>query len=420
MTPDDSNHQCVAFIGLDSARFLGWLPEYGNAVLVVRDKMGLEISRPTLELPAEQDSSGTLALLSHHGTLPFLREHGVKLLVVFKPSFRVQQWAEENQLHLVSGDCGLGQRLENKTQFSKIATESGLRVPRQMVFSGSPPLWSEISQRFGSRIVLQKARGHSGQGTFFISSGSEWADHFSGRTGRGAWKVAEFIEGETWTFNGAMWPSGDCVLGESYRQRTGDPLCTANPLGACGNVWGEPAPESLAAVREDIVQFLKNQHFTGPFGVDVLVPDDGTAAQIIEINSRSTSGLSMEAYLTKAKGGSSLAEAVMDACLDVKQRTKLSGVQLKGAQAVIYSFISDEIQMTSDVVSGTYRNIDGEVQFVSKNANPAVCSSTECVVLARSKGQWIGAQGELARLQVCGAETDLHPWIHWINDVLRS
>ena len=419
MDGTETQEQVIAFVGLDTARFMGWLPEYKNAVLVVRDSMGLKLDRPLLEIPAENDKGGTLELLSHPETLSFLRHHGVHLLVVFKPSFRVQQWAENHGMTLVSGDCSLGQRIENKAKFSEMADEFGLTVPRHLVFSGTSIKWSEATESLGPRVVLQKARGHSGQGTYFVSRKDEWDAALRGSNPRSSWKVSSFLEGETWTFNGVLWADGNVMLGGFYRQRTGDSLCTPNSLGACGNVWiGHGLDHRFESAQRTLVDFLRKQGFVGPFGADLLVPSGDAPLVVLEINSRATSGLSMESLLTRGSGQRPMLASIVDACQGINQQSSMVFPQMEAVQAVLYSDETESFQMGVSIRSGTYEMGGRGVKWVREDVDPTHCRESECVVLARSRSQWIGAQGETLRLQTLGSEDTLRPWIKWAREQL--
>ena len=412
----------LAFVGLDTARFLGWLPGHEEAVLVVRDAMGLTLPQPVLECPAGEEDGGTLALLQHPAVLPFLRTHGVSTIVVFKPSFRVQQWVEAQGFTLLAGDCGLAQRLENKIQFAQMAASDGVPIPPFEVFRKGLPPWEEISSRFQVPLVLQKARGHSGQGTFLIEGQEAWEHHVHASRGRGLWKVSQVISGDTWTFNGVLTETGNTIVGGLYQQRTGDPRCTASPLGACGNLWSldESDPRLDGAVQACIL-LLRTQRYTGAFGVDLLLPEDGSPALVIEVNARSTSGLSMEAMLSRHLGETPLVDYLTGREHADAPVMNLSG-STRAIQAVMYGSNSEPNQVSDSLQSGTWHWPVGatEPDFAHKGTDPTACHEHEAVILARSVGQWVGAQGERARIQSMGNEESLGPWIEWVSGHIRA
>ena len=179
----------LAFIGLDAGRFGGWLARFPSAPVVVRDTLGLDLDNPCLEIPVRDGGSGTLDLLQEDRVLPFLNAHHVSHLVVFKPSHRVQVWAESQGLRLVGGDVSLAQRLENKVQFTQMAAEFGLPVPPTDILTAPFPSWSDWVSQWGEQAVLQRARGHSGQGTFLVHS-PEILQELSAGSRRGKWRVS--------------------------------------------------------------------------------------------------------------------------------------------------------------------------------------------------------------------------------------
>lgn len=409
----------IGFVGLDAGRFLGWLHQIEEAVLVTRDQMGLKFSHPCLQIPSGAEEGGTLSLLEHPEVLPFLQKHQVKELVVFKPSFRVEEWAKKAGMVLLSGNCALGQRLENKAQFAPLAEEAGLPLPPYGVWNAPLPSWETVSEKLGPSLVLQSARGHSGQGTYRIRSAEEWEPHR--QKSRGKWKVSSFLVGPTFTFNGVLGASpGEVVLGSLYRQRTGDPRCTVKTLGACGNVWASigPPEEALKRVACRVGDFLLAQGLRGPFGGDLLWDEEKEKVRVIEVNTRLTSGLSMEGFLTGRSGGSTLLPLALQACRG-QSLAPFSPVEgLHGAQAVLYSRHEEPHEFPHSIPSGRYEMASRAVLWKDSCVDPTQCAPNQAIVLARSAGQWIGAEGEWARIQVVGDESLLDPWVDWLAQSL--
>lgn len=405
----------LAFIGLDAGRFGGWLNRHRRAPVVIRDTLGLSLSNPCLAIPASETGSGTLDLLEDSRVRPFLEEHHVTHLVVFKPSHRVNVWAEANGFTLVGGDVGLAQRLENKVQFSEMAITFGLPVPPTEILKAPFPPWKVWAEKYGEQAVLQRARGHSGQGTYWIDSPEALAELSDVQRGR--WRVSPFLRGDTWTCNGVMDGKGNARLGSLYQQRTGDSRCTSKPLGACGNQWStaECDPRLMASVSE-AVRFLKMQGFQGVFGLDLLLPEDGTEARIIEVNPRLTSGFSMEGMLGIWDASTDLMEALLasegGATL---QNTPVIPSSAAAAQAVVYGHHTEESPIQQTVQSGRYTRQDGLIRLLEPSSDLALCGPDEAIILARSKGQRVGAHGELARVQVWGGEPELTDWLPWLR-----
>ena len=214
----------LAFIGLDAGRFGGWLARFPSAPVVVRDTLGLDLDNHCLEIPVRDGGSGTLDLLKEDRVLPFLNAHHVSHLVVFKPSHRVQVWAESQGLRLVGGDVSLAQRLENKVQFTQMAAEFGLPVPPTDILTAPFPSWSDWVCNGENRPSCREradipVREHS----WSIprrSCGSFLPGVVGGNGG---------VSFPGWKHLDVQWnlaKEGTAQLGPLYQQRTGDPRCT--------------------------------------------------------------------------------------------------------------------------------------------------------------------------------------------------
>ena len=225
----------------------------------------------------------------------------------------------------------------------------------------------------------------------------------------------------TWTCNGILAKEGTAQLGPLYQQRTGDPRCTPKSLGACGNLWSTRAvdPRLPEAVRS-CVNFLRHVAYQGVFGLDILLPEDGSPARVIEVNPRLTSGFSMEAMI----GAWDPSGDLIDGLLNMESGEEIEDISLPAspiaaAQAVLYGSHDVEGPVETTIPSGRYTLNNGNPTHVDSCADLHRCQAGEGIVLARSRGHRIGAHGELARIQVWGEESDLTDWLDWLRESVR-
>ena len=390
----------IAWIAPDLARTRGWLGLGEPVAVICADAMGLADAMPfaTLEIPPSDDSpSSAHSLLDRTEARSFLQDHAITHLLVFKGTRRLLDRAEALDLRVMIGAPSVAQRFENKVLFSDIARDLGLRTPATQTGQRGLPSHEELSAALGPLHVLQSARGHSGQGTWRIASAADHARASEAIAHRG-WKATAWIEGTTWTLNACVDRHGNIAVGPTYRQLTGIPECTPHVLGACGNIWGEDsAPEALPALAKTLGTSLHDGGFVGSFGIDAI--DSGDALHLIEVNPRLTSGLSMEAMLSSARGATSVAESHLRAHRGGAIEDGPLPGDIRGSQLVLYARTEEVTSLQSAPLSGRYRLEGGACRRIDDCTDPAQTSAGEAIIWARTPHRPIPAGAEFLRIQ---------------------
>jgi hypothetical protein len=394
----------LAWIAPDLARTRGWSALGTPLVVVCADAMGLAdgVGFPVLEIPPDTDTpSSALALLEHEETVEFLRTHGVTHLLTFKANKRLQERAEALGLALMMGEPSVAQRFENKVQFAVIARELGLAAARTRTGQGGLPSHAELSEELGPRYVLQTARGHSGLGTWCVDNEDDHRGAAQAVAHRG-WRAMAWLEGTTWTLNACVDRAGNVFVGPVFRQLTGIPDCTPHPLGACGNAWGDAnAPEALGDMADTLGGALHRAGYIGAFGVDAI--DCGGTLHVIEVNPRVTSGLAMEAALSRAGGLPSVAEAHVRSHLGEIIPSERLAKSVAGSQLVLYTRSQEVTALQSNLPGGRYRLENGVCHRVDDCTDPSQTAADEAIVWTRTAHRPIPPNAEFGRIQSTAA-----------------
>ena len=247
-------------------------------------------------VPPEGDLT-TLRLLEDARVAELLQATPSRILC-FKPSTRLERLAAAVGADVALAPAGLARRLENKLLLPELASDAGVRIPRQQRVDVRPDTaWDALVDAAGPDLVVQSPRGFSGKRTFRLRDEAAWTSLRPSLAGRPA-KVAEFVDGRPGTLHAVVDAEGHVVVSAPIIQVTGVPLLTPYPLGSCGNdfTWRpRPIPSSSApALGERVGAVLAERGYRGAFGLDFVVPMDGSCV-LIEINPRLTASFALYA-----------------------------------------------------------------------------------------------------------------------------
>ncbi|GMV38415.1 MAG: hypothetical protein AMXMBFR64_01310 [Myxococcales bacterium] len=390
----------VAWVAPDVGRTLGLARLLPDPVVLCHDAMGAAVDMPVHEVqadPAGDDFQGSLSILNDPSAQRFIRHHRVTDLVLFKVNARIISLARDLGLRVLAGDPAVAQRFEHKLHFARMLQALSLPAPPTLLFDGPMPSWSEAARELGEAIVVQGARGHSGQSTHLARSEVDYEHARARLSGRGA-RLTTLVEGVTLTINGCA-AEGSAPVGRPYIQLTGIPGATPHALGACGNAFegdrlGAPA---LRAAAERIGVALSSAGYRGIFGVDAVLDAHG-AIHVIEVNPRMISGSSLEALLQSSAGVPPAAAHVL-AVLGAELPPSLAGPPVTGGQIVIYSPHDAPCRVVAAPPAGRYRLDGASLHRVDGQVDPTGCAQDEVVLLARSPGRAVPPTGEIARVQ---------------------
>lgn len=391
----------VAWVAPDLGRTLGLARLLPEPVVLCHDAQGASVDMPVYEVGAgagEDDLRGSLAVLMDPGAIAALKKHGVTDLLLFKVNARLLARASELGLRVLAGEPAVAQRFEHKLHFARTLAALGLPAPRTVLADGGLPPWRDAARALGEALVVQGARGHSGQGTHLMRGEADYERLRATMGSRGA-RLTTLIEGPALTVNGCVAATG-APVGRPYAQLTGIPGATPHPLGACGNAFEGDRLDvpALREAAERIGLALQAAGYRGIFGVDAVL-DAGGAVYVIEVNPRMISGASLEALLQDRSGALPPAAAHVLALLGAELPGSLEGAPIVGGQVVVYSPHDAHATVSAAPPAGRYRLRGATLERVDGALDPGACGIDEVILLARSPGRAVPPTGEIARIQ---------------------
>jgi hypothetical protein len=347
----------------------------------------------------------------------------------FKPSERIQAAVASLGGRLLAAPSSAARAYENKLAFVGAAERAG--VPRPFWHARRlPRLFAEMAKEYGERIVVQAARGNAGQRTWLVTD--QGSLEAVAERAPDMVRVSEYIDGQPFTASGVAFSSPGAGLDarrlpaftEPCRQLTGIPWLTPEPLGSCGNVWGEKfltphVPEVVRCVRALGADLAAN-NYRGVFGVDFVLSSEGP--MVIEVNPRMVASLPLATHLDIDAGRAPLLLMhlleLLDADLD-----KLAAADGRDAVGPASQVILHRLPGDADVrpPGGVYRCADdGAPEFLRPGATlDDLHDDGEVLVLTRQTGEPISGTREFGRLCARSPAGPDHPGMRRLVDHLR-
>ena len=390
----------VAWVAPDLGRTLGLAGLLPEPLVVCQDAQGAAPPGLTVvEVGGGDDElRGSLAVLSDPAAVRALRQHGTTDLLLFKVNARLVARAAELGLRVLAGAPAVAMRFEHKLHFARLLRSLGVPAPETRLFEQELPPWGEMARALGEALVVQAARGHSGQGTHLVRSEQAWEALRRELSGRGA-RVSPLVDGTPLTVNGCA-TEGGASVGRPYAQLTGVPGATPHPLGACGNAF-EGSRFDVPALRDAAARIghaLAEAGYRGIYGIDAILDPVGDV-HVIEVNPRMISGSSLETLLQSEAGGLGPAAAHILALAGEALPVSLEGAPVTGGQVVLYSDPGTPRVIASSPGAGRFRLVGDALVPVDGGLDPTQCAADEVILLPRSAGRTVPPTGEIARVQ---------------------
>ncbi len=260
--------------------------------------LGRSISKKTDKLFCLESQRGetnpifrsSYRLLQTEEAQKYIQDHsrGAPYLITFKISEQFEQLASKLGYEVLNTTSELNQRYENK--ISQYDFLKGLRIdiPKSVVGKLTDYEYRQLSDSLGEKYVIQFDKGHTGQGTVFISNSDEFEEIKAKFPSRIA-KISEFIQGDAWTLNCVVTDLGVHYGGLSY-QITGESLLTSREGATVGNDWtktdmlNEEQIAKIKQITQKVGEGMYQGGFKGLFGLDLIVQNERVT--LIEINAR--------------------------------------------------------------------------------------------------------------------------------------
>lgn len=347
---------------------------------------------------------------------------------------------------VLNSSADLNRKFEGKLSQLKVFTDNNIPTPKSKVVNISETNWQELSSEFGENIVVQEDRAHTGTGTYFISSETDFTDLQTKLSGNEV-RIAEAISGNSYTINGCVTKKGIFVAGLQY-QITGISSLTPGKGSTIGNDWSHGfrslTPEmrkQIFEITKKIGEIMQKDGFRGLFGIDLVTKDSDF--YVIEINARQTANIPMQTKLELAQNQTPLALINLAEWLeiDIDIEPSLELVPLEGAQIFLRAK-SDGFEIKDNLKSGVYRlqsdyaatkKIDddrrNEVIFIDEEQDKPLIWQRDgyCIdqineggfiLLIQNKGQKRNKFDEVARMQFANQIVFIEGIAPWIIEAM--
>ncbi|MBN1295809.1 ATP-grasp domain-containing protein [bacterium] len=339
----------------------------------------------SIGIPSQTPISTARFLLAPD-TLQFMKSLPAPIRVLmFKPDAASMLALEKHGIDIIGGDPGLARRLENKLLFPSVAARANIPIPSHQIVS----LDSSVhSAPMPFPFIVQFAKGFSGNRTFLVQSGDDWA-YLATRFSNRRCRVSRYIPGETWTANAVVMPKGHVVVSEPFLQETRIFYSGGLParIGSRGNVWGKYSPSIKQGVDSAMLRLgreLFRFGFKGFFGADLLVPETGEDILAVEINPRITASAAMLTALEMAAGAVPIVAYHLAVSLGVSL-SPVSGQRLPPGGQWIFRTDTPLTGKLAGMVPGTYRLTQGTEETVpapirQTDESPTTLADGECLL----------------------------------------
>jgi len=201
---------------------------------------------------------------------------------------------------VLNNDVNLNRKFEDKLSQHKFLSENNIPIPQTIIGNISEFSYHDLNAELGAEFVVQLDRAHTGLGTFFVKSESEWNKTQRNLAGNIV-KLTRIVKGVPYTVNGCITKKGVFVAGLQY-QITGIPELTAGEGSTVGNDFSF-ANELSPHIKNNIFNMVKivgelmqNDGFKGLFGIDLILENNANPI-LIEINARQTANISLQTRL---------------------------------------------------------------------------------------------------------------------------
>ncbi len=307
------------------------------------------------------DLNSSLNLLNHEKTTEWVKN------ITANKAFYAQFFQFNNPVvpkikdlngTLLNNNASLNRQFETKLSQYRFLQENKIPIAKGEIIESNKINYKDLAVKYGEAFVIQIDRAHTGAGTFFIRSESDWNDFLKDYNGN-IIKVSEFIQGEPYTINGCVTKAGVFVSGLQY-QITGYKDLTSGEGSTVGNDWSyasQLAASSLqqaARITQDIGNLMKAKGYRGLFGIDLILKREEWF--VIEINARQTANISMQTKLELEQDQIPLSLLHLAEFLDIE--ILVSSLQspiskLEGSQVFLRA--KKDLTIQRELKSGIYR-----------------------------------------------------------------
>lgn len=330
-----------------------------------------------------------------------------RLLVTFKnsPPFTLQ--AKRLRAKVLMPSFKLNRFWEDKNRGLGELAKAGVAVKTSLTDTWLNLSYAGVCAQFNSdRLVVQKPFGMAGNSTFFVNSDAEW-QALNGKIGENPLvKITPYLDGESFTVNCLLLPSGEVKSSYPMLQITGDKRFTRFAGGTCGidmtgtRTFSAKFLKELAAALETIGQTMQSSKFWGWFGVDILISNGECV--VLEINPRFTASISIfsQAQYLQTK------HSFWQEYFEGNQGKWQTQQPLPYTSLLLRNTESDELAIKGNFKPGIYTFEDDGLKLVNNTIFlKDLLSPGQYLIVNKGEGTKIHVDGEMATIVAYGSAT---------------
>lgn len=361
----------------------------------------------------EKDLKNSGRILSDPEVITYIKNNAqgkTPNIITFKPSPMIEKACEKNGFRYLGNAAKINREWEDKVRFAEITSALGVENARSRTVRIEKENMAEIINSLdfadGERYVVQFSRGYSGNSTFIIDGSEKLSVVLEENIGRKA-KIADFVEGDTYTFDVCIGQFG-FLISQPIFQITGREECNRNALGTCGNDFafalelGGEIKKDLRVSITKVAKQLVSAGYRGILGFDFVV--GSSAVHLIEVNPRLVGSVPIFTKLQLSDGEVPFLLLHILSFLDFD----FSALEIKDpkqdfafSQLILRNVQNRPLTIAQSLHSGIYRMRGGEMVFVREAyfADGGVAVEEfflECAL----GGENIGPDMEYANIQI--------------------
>ena len=367
---------------------------------------------------------------------------------------------------LVAGKMYGGEILNTSSELNKLFEEKisqykelsgdGVQFPKTLIGLLGTLEYKKLKKEFGERLAIQFNRGHTGQGTVFVSNEDDLKTLQNVYPDREV-RIAEFVKGIPYTINACVYMGKVYAGGLSY-QITGEKELTNFEGGTVGNDFsfregftdGDQDGANSGTYNEIYKQAkligekMALKGYVGLFGIDFILDESGKVI-IIEINARQPASIPFHTKLQLEAKQIPLSMLHLMAFLDIRENIDPKDYSLQAMQPINASQVfkrnltSSPVLVDSEVKTGEYviqsgmsQTVEGkayrlqnmeEMRLIYKNYayNISQIAGNSILLLTQKQGKRVNPGNELMRIQTKqGVVANGGSLKTWIINVFKS
>lgn len=260
---------------------------------------------------------------------------------------------------VLNNDVNLNRKFEDKLSQYQFLLLNNIPTPKTIVANISDNSYFDFSDDIGAEFVVQLDRAHTGLGTFFVRTESDFENvqrQLAGNTVR----VSKLIKGTPYTINACITNKGVYISGLQY-QITGISDLAHGEGSTVGNDFSyaneldSETKNKIYNLTKNIGELMKQNGYKGLFGIDFIL-EENINPLLIEINARQTANIPLQTKLELKSNITPL--ALINLCvflgIDIPEDPPIEILPLQGAQVFLRSK-KDGFIVNHSLKSGIYR-----------------------------------------------------------------